>query len=450
MEDGIGGVELGLRGVHAGLGGQHLQISAAHRQSDEVARILQAVLAGAGGGLGGAVVIERGQVRHGLAEAGLEGEVVERTHDGGNAEAGHADAQSERGEIGLLHGFAEIAVDVRQQGAAGHRHLRAGLTHGLRQPDRAQVVGQAALQRLLERQLAGKRHGRGAARAAAVGSGNLHAGVQGVDAGGGPRHGLFGGADRAALVVAARSRQNDCGRAPPDDRRRTKTARRRCPRPPGGSKAQCCRMVSWHLSSFRNRYQFAHGGHQLALMGRGKHRQLPRLGALGAWQRPGEQAVAGLGALHPLHAAVARVALPAQPAAALQAVEHRHQGTGVEAAQVGNLMLRDVAGAGDGQQPELSRAQPQRRQGAIQTPARLQPDLPVAKPQSGRSRLPCGHDLGCGRLGGGARHGYKVRRNSSVAPANTTAEVNTSAKISLVIAVMPTSLSSSVRKPWTA
>ena len=72
MEDGIGGVELGLRGVHAGLGGQHLQISAAHRQGDEVARILQAVLAGAGGGLGGAVVIERGQVRHGLAEAGLE------------------------------------------------------------------------------------------------------------------------------------------------------------------------------------------------------------------------------------------------------------------------------------------------------------------------------------------------------------------------------------------
>ena len=88
MEDGIGGVELGLRGVHAGLRGQHLQISAAHRQSDQVARILQAVLAGAGGGLGGAVVIERGQVRHGLAEAGLQGEVVERAHDGGNAEAG--------------------------------------------------------------------------------------------------------------------------------------------------------------------------------------------------------------------------------------------------------------------------------------------------------------------------------------------------------------------------
>ena len=55
-----------------------------------------------------------------------------------------------------------------------------------------------------------------------------------------------------------------------------------------------------------------------------------------------------------------------------------------------------------------------------------------------------------GRFGGSARHGYKVRRNSSVAPANTTAEVNTSAKISVVTAVMPTSLSSSVRKPWTA
>ena len=67
----------------------------------------------------------------------------------GMRKPGDADAQSERGEIVLLHGFAEIAVDVRQQGAAGHRHLRAGLTHGLRQPDRAQVVGQAALERLL-------------------------------------------------------------------------------------------------------------------------------------------------------------------------------------------------------------------------------------------------------------------------------------------------------------
>ena len=132
MEDRIGGVELRLRGVHAGLGGQHLQVSAAHRQSDQVARILQAVLAGAGGGLGGAVVIDGGQVRHGLAETGLEGEVVERTHDGGNVEAGDADAQAERGQIGLLHGFAEAAIDVRQQGAAGHRHLGAVLTHGLR------------------------------------------------------------------------------------------------------------------------------------------------------------------------------------------------------------------------------------------------------------------------------------------------------------------------------
>jgi hypothetical protein len=115
MEDGIGGVELDLRGVHAGLGGQHLQISAAHRQGDELARILQAVLAGSGGGLGGTVIMKLGEVRHGLAEAGLKGEVVKRAHDVGNAEAGQrrADAQSEGGEIDLLHGFAEIAVEVR-------------------------------------------------------------------------------------------------------------------------------------------------------------------------------------------------------------------------------------------------------------------------------------------------------------------------------------------------
>ena len=95
MEHGIGGVELGLRGIHAGLRGQRLQISAAHGQGDQVARILQAVLAGARGGLGGAVVIDRGQVRHRLAETGLQREVVERAHDGGNTEAGHAEAQSE-------------------------------------------------------------------------------------------------------------------------------------------------------------------------------------------------------------------------------------------------------------------------------------------------------------------------------------------------------------------
>ena len=61
-----------------------------------------------------------------------------------------------------------------------------------------------------------------------------------------------------------------------------------------------------------------------------------------------------------------------------------------------------------------------------------------------------GTTFGRGGLGGGARHGYKVRRNSSVAPDSTTTEVNASAKISVVTAVMPTSLSSSVRKPWTA
>src|ERR1019366_6329210 len=93
-----------------------------------------------------------------------------------------------------------------------------------------------------------------------------------------------------------------------------------------------------------------------------------------------------------------------------------------------------------GQQPELSGAQFQGRQGAIQTPARLQPDLPVAKPQSGRSRVPGGHYLGCSRLGSSARHGHRVRRKSSVAPDNTTTEVNTSAKMSVVIALMPTFL----------
>src|ERR1035438_5274774 len=71
---------------------------------------------------------------------------------------------------------------------------------------------------------------------------------------------------------------------------------RRCRPPPGGSKAQRCRMVSWHLSSFRNRYQLAHGGYQLALLRRGKHRQLLRLGPVGARHCPGEEAIAGLGA----------------------------------------------------------------------------------------------------------------------------------------------------------
>ncbi len=84
MKDRIGRIELGLRGLHARLRCQYLQISAAHRESDQIASILQAVLAGAGSGSRGTVTIEGGEVGDGLAEAGLQGEVVVRIHDRGN------------------------------------------------------------------------------------------------------------------------------------------------------------------------------------------------------------------------------------------------------------------------------------------------------------------------------------------------------------------------------
>src|ERR1700734_2010649 len=206
-------------------------------------------------------------------------------------------------------------------------------------------------------------------------------------------------------------------------------------------------MVSWYLSSFRNADQFAHGGHQLALIGRGKHGQLLRFSLPGTRQGAREQTVAFLGTLHPLHAAIVWIALTVQQAAALHAVQHGDQRTRVQAAQLRHLVLRDISAACDHQQPELSRPQPQRLQSAIQPAAGFQPDLPIAKPQPVRRWIAICDCLRRGRFGGNARHTYKVRRNSRVAPDNTTTEVKTSAKTSVVTAATPTSLSSSERNP---
>lgn len=209
MENGVGGGQLGLGGIQPGLRGQRLQIGAAHRQHHQVARVRQAVLAGAGAGAGGAVIIDRGQVGHRLAEGHLKIVIIERAHHGRHVDTGEVEVQAERGQVHLLHGFVERAVQVRQQGAARHPHLRAGLVDGIGEPDRAQVVDQAAVQGIIERQPARKLQGGSAGCAAAVGAGDRHGRVEGVDAGGGSGHGLFGHADRAALVVASGSRQDD-------------------------------------------------------------------------------------------------------------------------------------------------------------------------------------------------------------------------------------------------
>ncbi|MEI9971908.1 MAG: hypothetical protein WDO73_07520 [Ignavibacteriota bacterium] len=85
MEDGIGGVEIGLRCIEPSLRREHLQIGAADGKRDQIARIFQAVLAGAGGGFGSFVIVDRRQVRHRLAETGLKIVEIERTRDRGNA-----------------------------------------------------------------------------------------------------------------------------------------------------------------------------------------------------------------------------------------------------------------------------------------------------------------------------------------------------------------------------
>jgi len=66
------------------------------------------------------------------------------------------------------------------------------------------------------------------------------------------------------------------------------------------------------------------------------------------------QAVAGFGAAHPLHAAIARIALAAQQAATLQGIQHGHNRARIDAEDLGNLVLREVAGARDLQQPEVA------------------------------------------------------------------------------------------------
>ena len=72
---------------------------------------------------------------------------------------------------------------------------------------------------------------------------------------------------------------------PPPDRRLCEGAARAGQDGQEHNAAEWFHGISRHFEVIA---QFAHGGHQLALLGRGKRRQLPRLGALGARQRPGE------------------------------------------------------------------------------------------------------------------------------------------------------------------
>ena len=138
-----------LDGIHAGAGGHRLEIQIGRDEHDEVA---SAAVAEAGGRqpvvlrLGG---VDRLEVENRLAEEQPRVEHVEGADD---ARKRRLQRKAERFEVGLALGLADAAVDVGQQVGQRQPARAARAVHRLFGGEHAEVVGERALQRFIERE----------------------------------------------------------------------------------------------------------------------------------------------------------------------------------------------------------------------------------------------------------------------------------------------------------
>src|ERR1700676_859664 len=94
--------------------------------------------------------------------------VVKRTDHIGNRESRKTESESERLQVGGLNIFSHCAIEVWQQAAECHLALPLRLAHCLSRARLAEVIREAAFNRLLQAKLSIERHIRDTRRAPAV------------------------------------------------------------------------------------------------------------------------------------------------------------------------------------------------------------------------------------------------------------------------------------------
>ena len=156
----IGGLVVeGLRRLNLGVDGfdqcfirNGLQVGVAHGEDDEVSRILIRVFGGFDLLLRGAGLVDGAPIEQGLAQVGAGIEIREGTDDRGNIYAGDVKRKSELGEVHLGNVGVGSEVDVRQERAQLLPALAARVGDIRAGEQQAEILLQAAVDRVLQRQ----------------------------------------------------------------------------------------------------------------------------------------------------------------------------------------------------------------------------------------------------------------------------------------------------------
>src|SRR5262249_9412718 len=150
-------------------------------------------------------VIQRRQIDDRLSQPRAKIDVVEWPDNGREVESryGRRDPDTGRPEIYLLRGLGRIDRDVRQHRASTDLLLSARLTQHFSQPDRTEVIAEAAFYRIPKRKLSIKGMRSGARSTAVIRPLHHDGRIERVHTRRGSRYRQLNGRHRSTLCAAA-------------------------------------------------------------------------------------------------------------------------------------------------------------------------------------------------------------------------------------------------------